>query len=237
MRPSDFVGLVHVLQRLSRRADSFAGTSTTISPSATRRCARCRPHPGSPRPPIAAAELPARGQHQPVAVAVGAEPARHQRLFVLVEHLDRRRPLVRVHPDHDPAHQHPPSPRRTCDRRRRAALSRASQTPGATPRHGARRDARHVRATSTPPRAADVGATPPDTSPQPGQTETSVESEIAAVRAPLSAVRMSLVVARRTMRITGTTPSRWGTPSASASCPGVRAAPVGRVRGAVRRCR
>jgi hypothetical protein len=37
-------------------------------------------------------ELTARRQDQPVALAVGPEPAGHQRLFDLVEYLDRRGP-------------------------------------------------------------------------------------------------------------------------------------------------
>ena len=138
----------------------------TVSPSATSRCARCRPDPlaalDRPQP---LRELPARRQQQPVALAVGAEPARHQRLLGLVEHLDRRGPLVRVHPDHDPAHQHAPSPssepaidgggQRYLELVRPLWSHSSSRCPAR----------RTPELSHTNPRwAADVRATPPDTS-------------------------------------------------------------------------
>jgi hypothetical protein len=91
------------------RADSFAGTfagtSTTCSPSATSRWARCRPipfaafdRPDPIRPPAG------RREHLPVALPVGAEPAPAEDLLPIVEGLDRRRQLVRIHSDDDAAH-------------------------------------------------------------------------------------------------------------------------------------
>jgi hypothetical protein len=47
---------------------------------------------------------PAGGEHRPVAVPVGAKPpARHNGLSI-VDDFDRRRPLVRIHPDDDAPH-------------------------------------------------------------------------------------------------------------------------------------
>ena len=68
--------------------------------------------PGSPRPPTPAAGTAGPPPAATGSLAVGAEPPAHQRLFVVVEYLDHRGSLMRVHPDHDPAHQHAPSPRR-----------------------------------------------------------------------------------------------------------------------------
>jgi len=121
-----------------------------------------RPHPV--RPP------PAGGQQVLVAVAVGAEPARREDLLRLVEDLDRRRPLVRIHPDchlcHDPRLLLAIDSLST----RRAALLRAGQTP--LEPHlvtGARRYARHERATPTS-RGQPMRERPRRTPrPQPGQ--------------------------------------------------------------------
>jgi hypothetical protein len=55
---------------------------------------------------------PAEGTHRPVAVPVGAEPAARQYGLPVVDDLDRRRPLVRIHPDDDSSHATPPR----CDR-------------------------------------------------------------------------------------------------------------------------
>ena len=55
-------------------------------------------------------ELPSGRQQQPVTLAVGAEPVRHHRLPASSSNLNGRGPLVRIHPDHDPVHQHAPSP-------------------------------------------------------------------------------------------------------------------------------
>src|ERR1022692_4739313 len=49
--------------------------------------------------PGAVLELAARGQHRLVAVPVSAEPAREQHLLPVVDDLDRRRALMRIHPD------------------------------------------------------------------------------------------------------------------------------------------
>jgi len=54
-----------------------------------------RPDPVRPPPQVL--------EHRPVAGHVGAEPAATQHLLVGVHDLDRHRPLVRVHPDHDPS--------------------------------------------------------------------------------------------------------------------------------------
>jgi hypothetical protein len=82
------------------RADSLAGTSTTGSPSKTSRCARCRPTPAHPSTAHTGPAPPTRGQQLPVTIAVGAETPGRQDTLPFVEDLNRRRPLVRVHPDH-----------------------------------------------------------------------------------------------------------------------------------------
>jgi hypothetical protein len=46
----------------------------------------------------------AKGEHRPVAVPVGAEPTTRQHRLAVVDDLDRRRPLVRIHPDDDAPH-------------------------------------------------------------------------------------------------------------------------------------
>jgi hypothetical protein len=55
-----------------------------------------RPHPPG--------ELAARGKHLLVAGSVRAVPAFGQYPLLLVDDLDRGRPLVRIHPDHHTAH-------------------------------------------------------------------------------------------------------------------------------------
>ncbi|RZU76001.1 hypothetical protein EV384_4594 [Micromonospora kangleipakensis] len=94
------------------RADSLAGTSRTVSPSATSRWAMCRPHTVAALDrPHPVAERAAGRQHLPVAVAVGAETAPGQDFFPIVDGFDRGRPLVRIHPDHHATHVPvPPSP-------------------------------------------------------------------------------------------------------------------------------
>jgi len=52
-----------------------------------------RPHPVGPPVHVL--------QHRAVAGDIGAEPAAAQDLLLGVHHLDRHRPLVRIHPDHD----------------------------------------------------------------------------------------------------------------------------------------
>jgi hypothetical protein len=48
----------------------------------------------------------AQGEHRLVATAISAEPAAGQHRLPAVDDLDRRRPLVRIHPDDDLSHQH-----------------------------------------------------------------------------------------------------------------------------------
>ena len=48
---------------------------------------------------------PAQSEHRLVAAAISAEPAASQHSLPAVDDLDRRRPLVRVHPDDDLSHQ------------------------------------------------------------------------------------------------------------------------------------
>ncbi|WP_246608076.1 phosphotransferase [Paractinoplanes toevensis] len=55
--------------------------------------------------PLAVFVTAAGGQHGLVAVGVGAEAALPDRLFTLVDDLDGRGPLVRIHPDDDASHQ------------------------------------------------------------------------------------------------------------------------------------
>jgi hypothetical protein len=57
------------------------------------------------RPPAVRPLLPDVLQHQPVAVAVGREPAPGQHPFLFVDRLDRHRLLVWVHTHDHPAHQ------------------------------------------------------------------------------------------------------------------------------------
>jgi hypothetical protein len=116
-----------------------------------------RPHP--------LRELPARGQQPPVTLAVGAEPARRQLLLGLVEYLDRRGPLVRIQSDHDPAHQHAPSPSSE------PAIDGGGQRylEPVTPLWSHSASRRPTRRTpklshTNPQWVADVRATPPDTS-------------------------------------------------------------------------
>jgi hypothetical protein len=49
-------------------------------------------------------EPAAHSEHLPVAVLVSAEPARGQHGLALVDNLNRRRPLVRIHADDDASH-------------------------------------------------------------------------------------------------------------------------------------
>jgi hypothetical protein len=55
--------------------------------------------------PLAVFVSAAGGEHRPVAVGIGTEPGLPDRLFTLVDDLDGRGPLVRIHPDNDPSHQ------------------------------------------------------------------------------------------------------------------------------------
>jgi hypothetical protein len=50
-------------------------------------------------------ELPAIGEHRPVSGGVGGVSAAAENGLVTGHHLDRRGPLVRVHPDHHCTHQ------------------------------------------------------------------------------------------------------------------------------------
>jgi hypothetical protein len=174
---------------MTSSSSTSSPASCSISPSATSRWARRRPTPRAAlNRPQPLPELPAGRQQQPVALAVGAEPARHHRLLGLIEHLDRRGPLVRVHPDHDPAHKHtPPSPSsRTCDRRRRAALSRAGQTP-LEPLLVTVPGETHARVEPHQPAVGSRCESPCRThlDPSLARPEPSVESEIADERAPV----------------------------------------------------
>ena len=83
------------------RAASFAGTSTTCSPSSRSRCASGRPAPLLPRPPRPAAARLGVLAHRGVAGPVGGEPARSEQPLVMVDDLDRGRQLVGIHPDDD----------------------------------------------------------------------------------------------------------------------------------------
>ncbi len=58
----------------------------------------------SPGRPHAVREPAAYSQHRLVTVAVSAEPALRQNPLAAVDHLDRRRPLMRVHPDDHMSH-------------------------------------------------------------------------------------------------------------------------------------
>jgi hypothetical protein len=82
---------------------SFAGTSTTVSPSATSRCATCRPMPWRP----SAAQVRS-GQHRPAAASPGSQRGQSRTgQFRTCSHRqepDRRRQLVRIHSDDDAAH-------------------------------------------------------------------------------------------------------------------------------------
>jgi hypothetical protein len=87
------------------RADSFAGTFTTVSPSASSRWATCRPMPLQPSTAQRRSLCLRPAEHGLVAVAVGAEPALADGLFTLVDDLDSGGTLVRIHPDDDPSHR------------------------------------------------------------------------------------------------------------------------------------
>jgi hypothetical protein len=92
---------------------------------------------------------PAGGEHRPVAVPVGTEPATRQDHLPTVDDLDRRRPLVRIHPDDDAPHVCLLAVSERVQREGSATLSWAVPS-GATPRHGDRRDACQMRATPQP---------------------------------------------------------------------------------------
>jgi hypothetical protein len=88
---------------LPTTADSFGGTSTTSCPVGQ------EPHRDVPADPVAPFDRPDTVRpplhvlaQRPEAGDVGAEPATADDRFVGGHHLDRHRPLVRVHPDHDP---------------------------------------------------------------------------------------------------------------------------------------
>jgi hypothetical protein len=90
------------------------------------------------------------GQHPPVAVPVGAEPAAAEDRLPIVEDLDRRRQLVRIHSDDDAAHAALLASCRLLDRRggqRFFEQNRpfSSHNPAAVPGQ----DARQKRATPT----------------------------------------------------------------------------------------
>jgi MerR family transcriptional regulator, heat shock protein HspR len=74
----------------------------------------------------------------------GAEPATAKHPFLLIEHLGRRRQLVRIDPDDHGCHAAPPRLERCPDEARRATLLRAGQTL-LEPLHAAvpGQDARH----------------------------------------------------------------------------------------------
>ncbi|WP_375504910.1 hypothetical protein [uncultured Jatrophihabitans sp.] len=87
------------------RADSFGGTSTTVSPfieqpvgdvSADAVAPLDRPRPFR--------EAFREDKLCPVAIDVGGEPAAVENCLVAGHHLDRRRPFVRVDPDHHSTH-------------------------------------------------------------------------------------------------------------------------------------
>jgi hypothetical protein len=80
------------------------------------------------RPPTIRPLVPYVPQHQPISGAVGAEPAGGQLLALLVDSLDRHRLLVWVH-THDHSAHHPTSSLRVANRRGRAELLRAGQSP------------------------------------------------------------------------------------------------------------
>jgi len=82
------------------RAASFAGTSNTVSPSATRRWAMLAGAVAVLHRPRALREPSRRGQHLPVALDVGGVPALVQYPFAVVEDLDGHRVLVGIRSDH-----------------------------------------------------------------------------------------------------------------------------------------
>jgi hypothetical protein len=76
------------------RADSFGGTSTTCSSSASRRVATCRPIRCSPRQPRRAPASASRPAAWRRIRAVGRVPASAEHRLVRRHHLDGDRPLV-----------------------------------------------------------------------------------------------------------------------------------------------
>jgi hypothetical protein len=78
--------------------------------------------------PAAIGVLAGGGEHRLVAVVVGAEPALFQDPFPLVDDLDGRGSLVRIHPDDDPSHLLISLPGPDLDVGGRAALLRAGHT-------------------------------------------------------------------------------------------------------------
>ena len=130
---------------------------------------------------------PPRREHRPVAGAVSPEPARPQDLFPIAKNLDRRRHLVRIHTDDDPAHATLLAPSNPATRARRATLLRAEQAPlEPLPATAPGEDACHVRAT---PRS--VGSrkesVPPGTSANPARPAVSPSEQEAQKRVPASA--------------------------------------------------
>ena len=87
------------------RAESFAGTSTTCSPSASSRCANGRPAPLLPSTahPIRVGRHVL--AHRRVPGLVRGEPPGRQHRLALVNDLDRRRQLVGIDPDEHPRHE------------------------------------------------------------------------------------------------------------------------------------
>ena len=101
VRPRDVVGRTR--RQLRRHVhDTFPiGDQPLSDVPADAVAALHRPQPV--RPPAAGLE------QLPVARTVSAEPRSGEHAFPLVEHLDRRRPLVWIHPDHHTIHD--PLPR------------------------------------------------------------------------------------------------------------------------------
>src|SRR5262249_11174788 len=139
------------------------------------------PDPLRPAPPSR--------EHRPVAGAVSPEPASLQDLFPLAKDLDRRRHLVRIHTDDDPAHATLLALRQPDQKTRRATLLRAEQAP-LEPLHAAvpGEDACHERAT---PRS--VGrrkeSVPPGTSTNPARPAVSPSEQEADERTSCRPVR------------------------------------------------
>src|ERR1035437_9317472 len=119
----------------------------------------------APGRPHAVREPAACGQHRLVTVAVSAEPALRQNPLAAVDDLDRRGPLMRVHPDDHMSHDSLSSLGGQLPARR-AALLRAGQAPleplrataaggmhanvRATPTHGGQPDERASRRSPQP---------------------------------------------------------------------------------------
>jgi len=133
-------------------ADTLAGRSSVLVAGSNEDAARLSAEVraqlvelGRVADPVAALDRPdplrpppARSEHLPVPVPVGAEPVTAQNLLPPVEHLDGRRQLVRVDPDDHGCHAVPPRLGTQLLKARRATLLRAEQTATPTPRCPAR---------------------------------------------------------------------------------------------------